>query len=143
MQENFSLICVFSSILGIVLSYLSTKVERNEHLGAKFPATLADPDVWKATNKKMAHFSYIVLLIFGFVNLIFYLSNIAKVYSLYSFAFLSITFMVGTVYMYFYSESLLKKKKMQKSQELSIDDPKKCSSLNTFLRKVKKRKESK
>lgn len=98
----------------VVLGYLSTKVGIDEHWGAQFPSALADPDEWKATNRKMANMFYVIFSIFGISNLAFYILGVSEVFSMYSVVFLLMAAIIETIYLYFYFRKSFEKEENAK-----------------------------
>ncbi len=112
--------------LGIMLVYHFTKnVKRNPTFGVRFKATLADEEVWEATQKRAADIMYVVCPVFFAVNVIFYIAGLPVAYAITLVLCFLVVIFAETAYLYFYSKNLLeeKKKKGIKIEEKEFEMP--------------------
>ncbi len=97
----------------MLLSHFTKNVKRNPTVGIRFKATLADEEVWEATQKKWADIMYVICPVFFVINVIFYIEGLPVSYAItLVICFLGVLF-AETAYLYFYSKNLLEQKKKE------------------------------
>ncbi len=100
------------ALIGIslpVVAYYAARMKPNSVMGVKLPATYADPEVWKKTNQKNAQLSAIFGPITSVLSLGFYLAGAPETGGIYIALGLVAVIVITVVYLYFYSNDLLRK----------------------------------
>ncbi len=100
--------------LGFMLMFhFMKKMKRNPAVGIRFKATLADEEVWEATQKRAADIMYVVCPVFLALNTVFYLLRLPPSYATVLFFVFAGVVLAETAYLYFYSKNLLEQKKKE------------------------------
>ncbi len=97
----------------MLLFHFMKKVKRNPTFGVRFKATLADEEVWEATQKRAADIMYVVCPAFLALNTVFYLLGLPSSYATVLFFVFAGVALAETAYLYFYSKNLLEQKKKE------------------------------
>jgi len=108
-MNNYLIMALIGPFL-LIAGYFAAKMKPNAVLGVRFPATYADPEVWRKTNQKYTQIMYVIGPAISVVSLLFYFTGVPpETGGMYLGLGLLAVFIPMIVYLYFYSKNLLEK----------------------------------
>jgi uncharacterized membrane protein len=108
-MNNYLIMALIGPLLPIA-GYFAAKMKPNALMGVRFAATYAHPEVWRKTNQKYTQIMCVVGPAMSVVSLFFYFTGVPpETGGPYLALGLFAVLVPMTVYLYFYSKSLLQK----------------------------------